>query len=165
MAERCWVLCPLHPEYFLTRFPFKFSSRCRKPRSLRRQLPEKQCRFNFISEWMHYLSHTDLPDFSQIDVWACTWVTIVLEKTNVVSQNKCDKKVKLKKTALIDASLPLRSGHLHCGRDNIEKVGPTKANEPPPWTIGSLKDKRNMASYLQLEQKEEFRGQTNLRKI
>ena len=119
-----------------------------------------ESRFNFISVWTHYLSHTDLPDFSLIDAWACSWVTIVLEKTDVISQSKCDKKVKLKKTALIDVSLPLRSGHLHCGKDNIEKVGPTKANEPPPWTIGSLKDKTNM--YHHFKQRGEFRGQTNL---
>lgn len=42
------------------------------------------------------------------------------------------RKAKLKKTAYVDVSLPLKSGHLHCGRDNMEKVGPTKAKEPPP---------------------------------
>ena len=51
--------------------------------------------------------------------------------------------IKEKKTAFVDVSLPLKSGHLHCGKDNMEKVGPTKAKEPPPCTIGSLKDKRN----------------------
>ena len=28
--------------------------------------------------------------------------------------------------------LTTQSGHFHCGRDNMEKVGPAKAKEPPP---------------------------------
>ena len=118
---------------------------CWKGSSLSFFLPEFS--FKFISVWTHYLSHTDLPDFCWIDVWACNWVTIALKETNIVSQNHHEK-VKLKKTAFVDVSLPLKSGHLHCGKDNMEKVGPTKAKEPPPWTIGSLRDKRNR-KYLQ----------------
>ena len=119
---------------------------CWKVSSLSFFLPEFS--FKFISVWTHYLSHTDLPDFCWIEVWACSWVTIALKETNIVSQNHHKKKVKLKKTAFVDVSLPLKSGHLHCGKDNMEKVGPTKAKEPPPWTIGSLRDKRNR-KYLQ----------------
>ena len=119
---------------------------CWKGSSLSFFLPEFS--FKFISVWTHYLSHTDLPDFCWIEVWACSWVTIALKETNIVSQNHHKKKVKLKKTAFVDVSLPLKSGHLHCGKDNMEKVGPTKAKEPPPWTIGSLRDKRNR-KYLQ----------------
>ena len=70
--------------------------------NLQRQLPEMQCRFKFIAVWMHYLSHTDLPDFRLIDAWACSWVTIALEKTDICMQSKCDKQIQLKKTALID---------------------------------------------------------------
>ena len=56
--------------------------------------PCKQFSFKFMSVGTHYLSHTDLPDFCWIDVWACSWVTIVLKETKIVSQNH-NKKRKL----------------------------------------------------------------------
>ena len=65
---------------------------CWKVSSLSFFLPEFS--FKFISVWTHYLSHTDLPDFCWIDVWACSWVTIVLKQTKIVSQNH-NKKRKL----------------------------------------------------------------------
>ena len=65
---------------------------CWKGSSLSFFLPEFS--FKFISVWTHYLSHTDLPDFCWIDVWACSWVTIVLKQTKIVSQNP-NKKRKL----------------------------------------------------------------------
>ena len=136
---------------FLHRFPSKFCSTwiySGRTKLTKQVSPVKQFSFKFISVWTHYLPHTDLPDFCWIEVRACSWVTIALKETNIVSQNHHKKKVKLKKTAFVDVSLPLKSGHLHCGKDNMEKVGPTKAKEPPPWTIGSLKDKRNR-KYLQ----------------
>ena len=65
---------------------------CWKGSRLSLVLPEFS--FKFISVWTHYLSHTDLPDFCWIDVWACSWVTIVLKETKIVSQNH-NKKRKL----------------------------------------------------------------------
>ena len=72
--------------------------------------------FKFISVWTHYLSHTDLPDFCWIDVWAWSWVTIALKETNVVSQNN-HKKSKIKENFFCRCKLttqvwasPLRQG-------------------------------------------------------
>ena len=84
------VPCLLYPEYFLHRFPSKFSSTwiySGRTKLIKQVLPVKQFSFKFISVWTHYLSHTDLPDFCWIEVWACSWVTIALKETNIVSQN------------------------------------------------------------------------------
>ena len=87
---------------------------CWKGSSLSFFLPEFS--FKFISVWTHYLSHTDLPDFCWIEVWACSWVTIALKETNIVSQNH-HKKSEIKENCFCRCKLttqvwasPLRQG-------------------------------------------------------
>ena len=100
--DKCWALCLLHLENLLKRVQPKFF------------LPEFS--FKFISVWTHYLSHTDLPDFCWIEVWACSWVTIALKETNIVSQNH-HKKSEIKENCFCRCKLttqvwasPLRQG-------------------------------------------------------